>query len=158
MMPAENSIVSLSGVKAKVKSITVDNHELLGKWSSAQILFHLAAAVEASMEGLPQGYPAVVRKVVRPFRWFVTRIRFPPWLPIPNAIRFKLEPPKDADFEFQKTRLLNAIQKFEDFKSNHPPHPVLGPLRRDEWIGFHIRHCQHHLSFVRLKVELDKLN
>jgi hypothetical protein len=151
-MRSEKSIDSLLDVRAKVESISFDNHKSLGKWSASQIFFHLAAAIEASMEGLPHGYPAVVRKVVRPFRWIVTRLRFPPWLPIPHAIRFKLEPPEDSQFEVQKSRLLNAIQKFEAFNNSvHPPHPVLGLLSRDEWIGFHIRHCKHHLSFVQMK-------
>lgn len=99
---------------------------------------------------LPTGYPKLVRLMVRPLRLIITRYRFPPWLPIPASIKFRLEPPDDAQFDEQKSRLLNAIHAFNSHDSKHPPHPVLGELTRDEWIGFHLRHCSHHLSFIRV--------
>ena len=79
-----------------------------GSWTLAQIYFHLAAAFEGSMEGLPPGYSRIARMIVRPMRSFVTNVRF-------------------------------------------PPHPVLGAFTKEEWTGFHLRHSEHHLSFVRDK-------
>jgi len=120
-----------------------------GKWSAGQIYYHLAAAFEASVDGLPPGYPRVVRLAIRPFRWVVTQIKFPPWLPIPSAIRHKLEPPADVGSSNQYERLLLAIDRFESHEGEYPPHPVLGSLSRQEWVGFHLRHCQHHLAFIQ---------
>ena len=142
---------TLADVEGTVQHVESDNHRVLGKWTAAQNFYHLAAAFEASIEGLPVGFPIVARKVIRPMRWFITRVRFPPAIPIPESIRFRLEPPADADFETQKLRLLESIEQFKAFDGQHPMHPVLGPLTRDEWIGFHLRHCQHHLSFIKLK-------
>lgn len=122
----------------------------LGRWTTAQIFYHLAGAIEGSLEGLPQGYSLVVRLLVRPLRHLVTSIRFPPWLPIPQAIRFKLDPPSDAELMAQYERLMKAIDRFQSFQEEHPPHPVLGKLSRAEWIAFHQQHCRHHLSFIRL--------
>jgi hypothetical protein len=133
-----------------LKRIDNANHRTTGAWSAAQNFYHLASAFEGSMDRLPHGYPFVVRLIVRPIRWIVTGHRFPPWLPIPSAIRHKLEPPRDLEFVAQKERLLRMIDAFRDFSADHPPHPVLGRLSRDEWIGFHLRHCEHHLSFVQI--------
>lgn len=133
-----------------IDCIHADNHETLGRWTAAQNFFHLAAAFEGSLRELPVGYPSVVRLMVRPLRFIITRYCFPPWLPIPAAIKSRLEPPANAQFDEQKARLLKAIDAFNTHVGNHPPHPVLGALTRDEWIGFHLRHCAHHLAFIRI--------
>ncbi len=74
------------------------------------------------------------------------------WISLDNpaSIRFKLEPSPNAEFAEQYSRLLDAIVQFEMHTVRCPPHPVLGKLTRTEWIGFHLRHCEHHLSFIKL--------
>jgi hypothetical protein len=139
---------TLEDLRNAIARIERTQHRTRRSWTIAQIYFHLAAALEASVDGLPPGYSQIVRFVVRPFRSFVTRVRFPPCLPIPKAIAFKLSPPQDADQSEQYQRLVNAIDRFSNFEGTLSPHPVLGPLNRDEWIGFHLRHAQHHLSFI----------
>lgn len=124
------------------------NHRTYGNWTAGQIYFHLAAALEGSIDGLPPGYSRLARIFVRPFRSFVTKICFPPWLPIPKAISYKLAPPANVDCAEQYERLLRALDRFQLHEGMLAPHPVLGPLTRSEWIGFHLRHAQHHLSFV----------
>lgn len=133
-----------------LEQITLDSHRTQRRWTAAQNFFHLAAAFEGSIKGLPAGYPRLVRALARPVRWVITRYRFPPWIPIPAAIRHALEPPKTADFQTEKARLLKAIKEFRDYKNPHPPHPVLGTLSHDEWTGFHLRHCERHLSFIAI--------
>lgn len=135
---------------AHIDRITADNHHTLGQWTVAQNFFHLAAAFEGSLEGLPAGYPILIRFIARSFRWMVIRYRFPPWIPIPSAIRHSLGPPASCDFHAQKQRLVLAIEEFRHYTEPHPPHPVLGELAHEEWIGFHLRHCEHHLSFIAI--------
>ena len=100
---------SLDELTHYILEVTEVNHTTAKKWSAAQNFFHLAAAFEGSMLKLPAGYPSWIRIVLRPFRRVVTFISFPPFLPIPAATRKVLEPPKEAGFEDQKSRLLNAI-------------------------------------------------
>ncbi|MEZ6091954.1 MAG: DUF1569 domain-containing protein [Pirellulaceae bacterium] len=144
---------TIDDIGKRVQSITSDNHKVLGKWSAAQNFYHLAAAFEATVISRPSGSPPVKPKVGRVLRWFVTRVKFPPFISIPEEVRDRLEPPADAEFETQKRRLLESIERFREFDGVHPPHPVLGPLTRKEWIGFHLRHCQHHLAFIKVTDE-----
>ncbi len=139
-------------LKEHLGQIVSAQSENSGTWSNAQIFYHLAAAFEAScdVEPLPVGFPRVIRWIVRPFRFVVTRIRFPPWLPIPGAIAFKLQPPPHPELMEQYQRLQNAIDRFDRHIGHLQPHPVLGPFSRSEWLGFHLRHCEHHLSFIRI--------
>ena len=136
-------------LREELARVNSNDTRTTGRWSTGQIFYHLAAAFEGSVDGLPPGYPQIVRNLIRPFRWVVTRIKFPPWIPIPSTIRHQLEPPMDADETEQYNRLLQAIARFESQEGKHPPHPVLGLLSQQEWIGFHLRHCQHHLAFIQ---------
>lgn len=141
---------SLDQLRDYVAGIQSDNHSTCKKWTAAQNFYHLAGAFEGSIEGLPEGYPNLIRMLVRPIRWVVTKYRFPKWLPIPRAIEYKLKPSEDLGFEEQKSRLLKAIDAFEVYTDDHPPHPVLGSLTHDQWVGFQLRHCEHHLSFIKV--------
>ena len=144
---------TVEAMRNEIKRLGCSEYEMLGRWTKAQIYFHLAATFEGSVDGLPPGYPRIVRLVIRPFRSLVTRFKFPPWMPIPRAIADKLEPPKDADCAAQHTRLLRAIDRFTQHEGTFPAHPVLGRLTSSEWIGFHLRHVQHHLAFIKQDLE-----
>ncbi len=133
-----------------IESISSDNHTVLGNWTAGQNFYHLASAFQGSIDGLPDAFSPLVRAILHPGRKLVTHFRFPPWLPIPKSIRHKLSPPTDACFEIQKKRLLAEIRRFLEFQDEYPPHPVLGKLTRNEWYGFHLRHCEHHLAFIEL--------
>lgn len=141
---------NLDSLRTHLLRIERNNHATSGNWTAAQNFYHLASAFEGSITGLPMGYPKLVRLVIRPFRWVVTSYRFPPWLPIPTAIKHRLAPPENVDFDEQRSRLLASIDAFEEYTGTHPSHPVLGTMTHREWIGFHLRHCEHHLSFIAL--------
>jgi len=147
---------NLNELRDHVQRIEAGNHTTLKKWTAAQNFFHLASAFEGSLEGLPPGYPKIIRLLVRPFRWILTSYRFPPWMPIPGTAKFKLQPEDGLDFEQQKSRLLQSIDAFEDRDAKRYPHPVLGSLSFAQWTGFHLRHCEHHLSFVEIVDNKDK--
>ena len=142
------SLDSLESLRDYVHHLGAKQHDTTGNWSVGQIYFHLAAAFEGSVEGLPAGYSPLMRFAARSMRWVVTRIRFPPWLPIPAAIAFKLQPPAEVDIVQQHQRLVRAIECFAQHEGDLPAHPVLGKLSRKEWTGFHLRHCKHHLGFI----------
>ena len=142
---------SIDDLLLHIERISRGNHHVLKRWTAAQNFYHLASAFEGSLNGLAASYPLPVRVLARRLRWVITRFRFPPWLPIPSAIRESLDPPASCDFDTEKTRLVLAIHDFQRYTGQHPSHPVLGQLTRSEWIGFHLRHCEHHLSFISLK-------
>jgi hypothetical protein len=142
---------SLDDVRREVDRIATSRHTTTGNWTAAQIFYHLAGAFQASLEGRPPSFPKWVRFVLRSSRWVVTRFRFPPFVPIPASVAEIMAPPADADLAEQHERLTTLIDRFEQHSEPHPPHPVLGALTREEWVGFHLRHCQRHLSFVRVE-------
>jgi hypothetical protein len=140
---------TLDDVRRRIEAISqAESRRTLKRWTVGQIYYHLAAAFAGSVRELPPGYSRTARLMARPFRFLLIRGWFPQGLPIPAAIADQLAPPADADEQQQRTRLLAAIDAFEQHTGPLPPHPVLGPLSRDEWIGFHLRHCQLHLGQI----------
>lgn len=139
---------TLDDLRAELDRLGAATVEPVGGWTAGQNYWHLAAAFDASMRGLdaPASIPRPVRWLARRGRALVLRRGwFPPRLPVPVAA---LVPPEDAD-ETKSLRLLRrAIDTFE--RTDGPPsrHPVLGPLTRDEWMAFHLRHCELHLKHL----------
>lgn len=121
-----------------------------GNWTFGQILYHLAAAIEASCERRAPGVAAPSRLVKFPVRFFALRGFLPRGAPIPEAVRSRVTPPRDADTVTQLARLLSAIDAIESVSHELPIHPVLGYLTPDEWRTFHLRHCELHLGHVRM--------
>ncbi|TWT32883.1 DUF1569 domain-containing protein [Blastopirellula retiformator] len=99
-------IKTLTQLQKRLAKIAESPHETTGRWTAAQIFYHLAAAFEGSVEGLPPGYNVVARTLVAPVRWILTRVWFPAGIPIPAAIADKVAPPPEADLEEQYQRLL----------------------------------------------------
>ena len=121
-----------------------------GQWTIGQMLYHLAAAVELSCTP-PSHRPRGVSRLLRsPMRMVVLRRGLPRGVSIPAVVRRQLDPPTDADPSAQLARLRAAIDELEHTTSELAAHPYLGPMTHDEWCRFHLRHCEHHFSHVRL--------
>ncbi|WP_390620576.1 DUF1569 domain-containing protein [Neorhodopirellula pilleata] len=71
---------------------------------------------------------------------------------MPESVRARLEPPADADFETQKARLLESIVRFQDFDGEHPPHPVLGTLTREQMMHL----PSHHTTSIKSGTRTDR--
>lgn len=120
-----------------------------GQWTIGQILYHLAAAVELS-SAPPAHRPGRMSRLLRwPMRMLVLRRGLPRGVSIPAVARRQLDPPADADPSTQLARVRTAIDQLERATGDLAAHPYLGPMTCDEWCRFHLRHCEHHLRYVR---------
>jgi hypothetical protein len=84
-------------------------------------------------------------------RLYVLRAGLPKGVAIPAAVREQVNPPPNVDEAQQLARLQRAIDALEAATGDLPPHPVFGPLTRDEWRRFHLRHCELHLGHVVIR-------
>lgn len=121
----------------------------LGNWSLGQILEHLAITMHKSIDGFPALAPWPLRAMIRLMmkQKFLTH-------PMPAGFQIskKMEAvlPKEAD----AAKALNELQAAIDRLKQEPPqalNPGLGRLTVDEWIAFHLRHAELHMSFVTLE-------
>jgi hypothetical protein len=119
-----------------------------GAWTAGQILYHLAAAFEVTCERPDATRPRPGRLATLPQRALALRVGLPRGVPIPADVRAAVEPPPEADEAEQLARLRRAIDRFEARRGGFPAHRMLGPLTRDEWRQFHLRHCELHLGHI----------
>jgi hypothetical protein len=120
-------------------------HERAGNWTLGQILDHLARSINLSL-ALPASETPPSREQAIARRLFFRAPAFPKGQTAPAVLG---EPDKGADPSEAADALRAALDRLVNHAGPYPSsHPVLGPLTRQEWIEFHIRHAAHHLSFV----------
>ncbi len=119
-----------------------------GNWSVAQILGHLAIAMERSIDGVPGVFPWYVclvgRYLVKPR---ILKHGMKPGFRLPNAAEKWAVPASDSDADATLAQLRSAIDRL---RAEYPrsPHPVFGPLTAAEWDALHLRHAELHMSFI----------
>lgn len=128
-----------------------------GSWNPGQVYFHLAASIEASCE-LPRARRSTWARFRKlPMRWYALRIGLPRGAGIPASVQDRVRPPAEVDESEQRERLASALQSFDANAPAAATHPILGPLTRDEWRRFHLRHCELHLSHIVILDEQSRV-
>jgi len=143
----ELSFDGLDRVMSEVGRL-LSGHETIGRWSLAQILYHLGTAIRLATrdDGSRVPRPAPSPRWEERRRRFFEAGRFPEGVEIPLPV---LEPPSGLDERAEAESLAGAIAEFGAAEGPFPAHPKLGPLSKDDWASFHAMHCAHHLAFAR---------
>lgn len=122
------------------------NTRTLGNWPLHKLIGHLAVTINKSIDGISVRMP-----------WY---IRFVGWL-IKGRVLKGLSPgitlPKDVETDwFPETvtsaqaalqAMRQAVERLQNEKMT-ARHPVLGKLTHEQWIQYHLRHAELHLSFA----------
>jgi hypothetical protein len=118
-----------------------------GNWSLGQALAHLATWVNIPFDGYPEMRPpAWWMRLVRPvITWWLVNKGFPAGVRIAGAEggTLGIEP---CEIDEGLTRLRTAYGRLAT-DAPQQTSPVFGPLTHDQWIKFHLRHAELHLSF-----------
>jgi hypothetical protein len=135
-----------------------------GKWTPAQIVEHLALALE--MSATTFGARRVKEPMARRGTTFRERIgkvftfgigRFPPGLRAPE----RTTPPPRVDGRAAEAHFRAAIAAWEAVERDLLParrndlfvkHPRLGDLTLEEWARFHDVHARHHARQIRARL------
>jgi len=80
-------------------------------------------------------------------RWIALHTSLP-W-PKGVATRPEVDPrregSKPVEFESDRARTIQLLRRFASPEARCVPHPIFGPLTRDEWLVWGYRHVDHHL-------------
>jgi hypothetical protein len=52
---------------------------------------------------------------------------------------------RPAAFDADRAQLLIAMRRFVAPDARYAPHPMFGPMTRQEWMTWTFRHVDHHL-------------
>jgi hypothetical protein len=124
----------------------LQGHSMIGHWSLGQICSHLTRGIVGSVDGFPRKAPWIVRATIGPMilRRILSGGRMKEGIKLPPEALPK--PESDARAEAEALRA--AIAGFSAHTGPFAPHPVFGPMSRDQWDRLHRIHCAHHLSFA----------
>lgn len=171
------SIPDLEALEREVRAIrdaiqpgAVGLH-VTGNWSAGQILHHLSRAIAGALDGfsgamasrdtppLPLRQTPILGRVLRRFdrqdadalrSLARRRLLIEAIVPCGPSIA---HPEQLAPFAQVWTAdaaawLLAAIARIRDGAPMQHPSPTIGPMTHEQWLAFHLRHAQWHLSFV----------
>lgn len=140
---------SVSEVMPEVERL-LRGHEVVGRWSLAQVCNHLATAFRLTVERPPWMAPWLVRRTVgRVAGWFVLGMGWMPrGLPLPGIEAPGAGSTGELDAEREAEGLRLAIGRYLSHDGPVSEHPVLGRFSGRGVARFHCVHSAHHLSFL----------
>ena len=131
------------------------------KWCPAQIVEHLAIGVDWSSrkfdERSRRGPMARRSRDLRARVAYVLLLGLGWWPPGAQAPEGTV-PPDHPDHLAAERKFREGVARFLELERTLLParrndlfvkHPVLGDLNLEEWLRFHVSHCQHHAKQIR---------
>jgi len=139
---------SLDEALAEAEKLATGQVKTTGKFTYAQILEHLARAMDTvtgEVKPFPVALPLrVAGRIVRPF--LITR-SFRPGFKLPKNSQSLLWPDDGITVETGLQHFKEAVGRFKD-REKLLPHPVFGQMNRHQHEQTQCRHAELHLSFV----------
>lgn len=118
----------------------------LGNWNLGQACFHLASAMNMSLDGTKSRVPFFIRWIGKLLRNRVLSQPMRAGFKLPSSAKRELVAEQPVPVEQGLDMLRQAVGRLAR-ESQRFPHPVFGPLDRDQWNRLHCRHAELHLSF-----------
>jgi len=138
---------TLDEVRADIEALAAGSSVTVGKWSFAQILDHLASALNASIDGFPFKASFFVRWFVGPMvKNSILTKEMKPGFNLPKKFSSYL-PSEECTMDDALPKVLAAIKRFET-ETPLADHPFFGKMASEEWMNLHVRHAELHMSFV----------
>ena len=137
---------TLDEILDDVRQLSSAPRRMLGRWTDAQIIQHLAIAVNMSFDGYGFRSPWPIRLAAHMVKNRILTGRMPAGIRLPRRGAAMLPAP-EASWDAAVEQLERAIGRFAA-ETPAQPHPVLGRLTRMEYELLHLRHAELHLSFI----------
>jgi hypothetical protein len=128
------------------KLVASPDTKMLGNWPLDQLLTHLAAAINGSIDGMPGQAPWFVRLAAPLIKGHVLKRGMQAGFKLPKEVEPKFFPStasKDAALD----TLRRAVARVQNERMT-ARHPAFGAMTHDEWMTVHLRHAELHLSFA----------
>jgi len=132
-----------------------------GRWSPAQIVDHVAAAIELSARGFNEraGKPPMTRRPRGISAALAQRVVFATGIfGVRRRAPAVTQPGPSPERAATEARLRQAVQHYLEVERHLLParardlflkHPVFGDLTLGEFETFHVRHAEHHARQLR---------
>ena len=137
------------------QNLLENGYTATGKWNLAQVCGHLANWMSYPMDGFPSA-----SLLMRPMLWvmritagrsMLKKILAEGFQPGGPTMPVSVPGPSDIDESDAAVELAKTIDRFQAHNGAFNPSPVFGDMDRERLTQLQLRHCEHHLSFLRPK-------
>lgn len=136
----------LQATMRRLKALRPDAQRRWGRMSVGGMLCHLNDAYVGVMSlGIGSApVPWAGRMLLRPFALH-TSLNWPHGVPTPREVDQLHGGTPPAEFEADRARLLDSLERFAATDMAGKVHPIFGPLTQWEWMRWGWMHSDHHL-------------
>lgn len=121
-----------------------------GNWSAGRVFAHLGETVGLSIDGFRDAkMPLPVAILGRVMRPVMLRMAPPSGIKAPPSVVALFKAPEDVTTEQGLAILREQTARAGESDAMNAVSPVLGKLGPREWVMFHCRHAELHMSFLR---------
>jgi len=117
-----------------------------GKMTAHEMLCHLSDSFAGVMGERPIS-PAVTwaNRTIIKYVALHTNYPWPKGTPTRPEVDQTIGGTKPTNFDRDRERAVALLRRFAGPGVSYAPHPIFGPLTRDEWMTWGWRHTDHHL-------------
>jgi uncharacterized protein DUF1569 len=138
---------NLDDILNEAKTLAAAGVETSGNWTPGQVVGHVAAVIDSSVEGFSFKLPIPVRLFGRVMRgWFLAK-GFPAGIKMPGNVPASFKPSAEFSLREAIEQLVSSIDKARDRRMNAVS-PVLGQLSHEQWVQLHCRHAELHFGHI----------
>jgi len=127
----------------RINKLTADSKAQWGKMNVAQMLAHCQMPIGVAF-GEHQLKGSFILKLIGPLFKSVLYNEKPYKKSLPTDKSFVMTEQKD--FEQEKNKLLEMVNRFSESKMINEKHPAFGKLTKEQWSKATWKHLDHHLQ------------
>ncbi len=142
------SFHSMDDLLTDAKALAASGAQASGGWTTGQVIWHVAAVIESSVEGFTFTVPLPMRILGRLIRNRSLKKGIPAGvIKIPRQAQAAFLPPPDVKFDDAVAQMTAIVEKAKHRRMNAVS-PIFGALTHDQWVQLHCRHAEMHFSFL----------
>lgn len=127
----------------RINKLTPESQQKWGKMNVAQMMAHLQLPIEVAYGTRIVKGNWFIKLLVPLFKKSLYNEK--PWkngLPTDKSFIMTGE---TKDFETEKSKLLELVEKFSESSIRDTPHPIFGKMTKEQWSNATWKHLDHHL-------------
>jgi hypothetical protein len=128
------------------KLVSSPTSRTLGNWPISQLLTHLAMAMNTSIDGISFKAPWLIRLIGPFLKQRILQRGLSPGFKLPREREAAAYPPANSPQEALDI-LRKAAGRMRTERAT-VTHPIFGKMTHEDWIQFHLRHAELHLSYA----------
>jgi uncharacterized protein DUF1569 len=138
---------TLDDLVRDVQDVSKTGVNSTGNWSAGQIVQHVAAVIDASIDGFSFTVPLPMRILGRLIRGRALKKGLNPGIKMPRSAQASFKPGPETRFEDAAKNLAQSVDLAKQ-RTMTAVSPIFGQLTHEQWIQLHCRHAEMHFSFL----------